>query len=56
MCAIEEDPMGGFVGVKGAVVSTVTVVEARQATVDLGDGVIATLKASDLSRDPFMSA
>lgn len=51
---LEEDPMGGFLSasVKGAVVKgTVTVVEARQATVDLGDGVIATLKASDLSRD-----
>ena len=37
--------------VKGAMVKgTVTVVEARQATVDLGDGVIG-LKASDLSRD-----
>ena len=51
---LEEDPMGGFLSgsVKGAVVKgTVTVVEPRQATVDLGDGVIATLKASDLSRD-----
>ena len=51
---LEEDPMGGFLSgsEKGAVVKgTVTGVEARQATVDLGDGVIATLKASDLSRD-----
>ena len=51
---LEEDPMGGFLAgsEKGAVVKgTVTGVEAKQATVDLSDGVIATLKASDLSRD-----
>ncbi|MBU26061.1 MAG: 30S ribosomal protein S1 [Gammaproteobacteria bacterium] len=51
---LEEDPMGGFLSgsEKGAVVrGTVTEVESKQATVDLGDGVFATLKASDLSRD-----
>ena len=51
---LEEDPMGGFLSgaekfsvVKG----TVTEVEAKQATVDLGDGVLAILRASELSRD-----
>ena len=51
---LEEDPMGGFLtgSEKGSLVKgTVTGVEAKQATVDLGDGIIATLKASDLSRD-----
>ena len=51
---LEEDPMGGFLSgtEKGAVVKgTVTEVEAKQATVDLGDGVLAVLKASELSRD-----
>ena len=44
---LEEDPMGFLSGsVKGAVVKgTVTVVEVS-ATVDLGDGVIATLLLS----------
>ena len=51
---LEEDPMGGFLSgtEKGAVVKgTITEVEAKQATVDLGDGVLAVLKASELSRD-----
>jgi small subunit ribosomal protein S1 len=51
---LEEDPMGGFIGSteKGAIVTgTVTEIDAKQATIDLGDGVIATLKASELSRD-----
>ena len=51
---LEEDPMGGIIGgtEKGAIVTgTVTEIDAKQATIDLGDGVIATLKASELSRD-----
>jgi small subunit ribosomal protein S1 len=51
---LEEDPMGGFLSgtEKGAVVKgTVTEVEPKQALVDLGDGVVAILKASELSRD-----
>ncbi len=37
---------------KGAIVNgTILEVEAKQATVDLGDGVTAILKASELSRD-----
>jgi Ribosomal protein S1 len=37
---------------KGAVVKgTITEVEAKHASVDLGEGVVATLKASDISRD-----
>ena len=51
---LEADPMGGLIGgtEKGAIVTgTVTEVDAKQATIDLGDGVIATLKASELSRD-----
>ncbi len=51
---LEADPMGGLIGgtEKGAIVTgTVTEIDAKQATIDLGDGVIATLKASELSRD-----
>ena len=51
---LEADPMGDLIGgtEKGAIVTgTVTEVDAKQATIDLGDGVIATLKASELSRD-----
>ncbi len=51
---LEEDPMGSFLsGVeKGAVVrGTVTEIEAKQVTVDLGSGVLAIIKASELARD-----
>jgi|TARA_B110000305_G_scaffold57300_1_gene63366 small subunit ribosomal protein S1 len=51
---MEEDPMGEiFSGTeKGAIVKgIITEVDAKQATVDLGNGVIATLKVAELSRD-----
>ena len=48
--------MGGFLsGSERRRGSTVTGVEARQATVDLGDGVIATLKAF-IARDRIEDA
>lgn len=51
---LEEDPMGDVLATleKGAVVTgTITEIEPKQAMIDLGNGVIATLKASEISRD-----
>ncbi len=51
---LEQDPMSSFVGhhKKGSIVKgVVTAVDARAATVDLGDGVEGILRASELSRD-----
>ncbi len=51
---LEQDPMSSFVGnhQKGSIVKgVVTAVDARAATVDLGDGVEGILRASELSRD-----
>lgn len=51
---MEADPMAGVLdGIeKGTVVKgKVSEVELKQALVDLGDGVFATLKSSDISRD-----
>ena len=51
---MEQDPFSDFVGSheKGSMVTgTVTAVDARGATIDLGDGIEGTLRASELSRD-----
>ena len=50
---LDKDPFSGWLAAhpKNSVVKgTVTEVEARSATVDLGDGVIGTLRASELAR------
>jgi small subunit ribosomal protein S1 len=51
---LEQDPVSLFMSAnkKGSLVKgTVTAVDAKAATVDLGDGVEGTLRASELSRD-----
>ena len=51
---MEQDPFSNFVAAnaKGALVKgTITEVDAKAATVDLGDGIEGTLRASELSRD-----
>ncbi len=51
---MEQDPFGSFVATrqKGAIVTgTVREVDARGATVDLGDGVEGYIRASDISKD-----
>ena len=50
---LDKDPFSGWLAdhPKNSVVKgTVTEVDARSATVDLGDGVIGTLRASELAR------
>jgi small subunit ribosomal protein S1 len=50
---LDKDPFSGWLAAhpKNSVVKgTVTEVDARSATVDLGDGVIGTLRASELAR------
>jgi small subunit ribosomal protein S1 len=50
---LEKDPFSNWLAVnpKNSIVTgTVTEVDARRATVDLGDGVIGTLRASELAR------
>ncbi len=51
---MEQDPFSDFVASheKGSLVKgVVTAVDARAATIDLGDGIEGTLRASELSRD-----
>ena len=51
---LEQDPVSLFMGAnkKGSLVKgTVISVDAKAATIDLGDGVEGTLRASELSRD-----
>ena len=51
---LDKDPFSGWLAEhpKNSIVKgIVTEVEARSATVDLGDGVIGTLRASELARD-----
>ena len=51
---METDPFSSFLAVneKGCIVKgTITDVDAKAATIDLGDGIEGTLKASELSRD-----
>lgn len=51
---METDPFSSFLAVneKGSIVKgTITDVDAKAATIDLGDGIEGTLKASELSRD-----
>jgi small subunit ribosomal protein S1 len=51
---LAQDPIGSFVAdhPKGSVVSgTIQSVDARGATVDLGDDVVGYIRASDISRD-----
>ena len=51
---MEQDPVSLFMGAnkKGSLVKgTVISVDAKAATIDLGDGVEGTLRASELSRD-----
>ncbi|GIX37949.1 30S ribosomal protein S1 [Silanimonas lenta] len=51
---LEQDPFGSFVAQrqKGAIVSgTVKEVDARGATVDLGDGVEGYIRASDIAKE-----
>ena len=51
---METDPFSSFLAVneKGSIVKgTITEVDAKAATIDLGDGIEGTLKASELSRD-----
>ena len=51
---MEQDPFSSFVGLhnKGSIIKgVVTAVDAKAATVDLGDGVIGNIRASELSRD-----
>lgn len=51
---LETDPFSSFLAVneKGSIVKgTITDVDAKAATIDLGDGIEGTLKASELSRD-----
>src|SRR5690554_3222052 len=56
---LSEDPFANYVGEfeKGSIVKgTVTEVEAKSATVDLGNGVIGSLRASEISRDKVEDA
>lgn len=51
---LDKDPFSGWLAEhpKNSIVKgIVTEVEARSATVDLGDGVVGTLRASELARD-----
>ncbi len=51
---MEQDPFSNFLAAneKGSIVKgTITDVDAKAATIDLGDGIEGTLKASELSRD-----
>jgi len=51
---METDPFSNFLAAneKGSIVKgTITDVDAKAATIDLGDGIEGTLKASELSRD-----
>ncbi|APZ42811.1 30S ribosomal protein S1 [Acidihalobacter ferrooxydans] len=51
---LDKDPFSNFVAEnpKGSILSgTVTEVDAKAAIIDLGDEIIGTLRASDLSRD-----
>jgi small subunit ribosomal protein S1 len=51
---MEQDPFGSFVATrqKGAIVTgTVKEVDARGATLDLGDGIEGYIRASDISKD-----
>ena len=51
---MEQDPFSNFVAAngKGALVKgVITEVDAKAATIDLGDGIEGTLRASELSRD-----
>jgi len=51
---LEKDPFANFLAMnpKGSIVKgTITVVEAKNATVDLGDGIEGTIRASEISRD-----
>lgn len=51
---LAQDPLGAFVAdnPKGSIVKgTITVVDARGATVDLGNDVTGYIRASDISRD-----
>ncbi|MEM9404049.1 MAG: 30S ribosomal protein S1 [Pseudomonadota bacterium] len=51
---LDKDPFSGWLAEhpKNSIVKgVVTEVEARSATVDLGDGVVGTLRASELARD-----
>ncbi len=56
---LEQDPVSLFMGAhkKGSLVKgTVISVDAKAATIDLGDGVEGTLRASELSRDRIEDA
>lgn len=51
---LDQDPMSGFLAEhpKGSIVrGTITEVDARGATVDLGNGITGQLRASELSRE-----
>jgi small subunit ribosomal protein S1 len=51
---LDQDPMSGFLAAhpKGSILKgTVTEVDARGATVDLGDGIVGQLRAAELSRE-----
>jgi len=51
---LEKDPFANFLAAnpKGTIVKgTILVVEAKNATVDLGDGIEGTIRASEISRD-----
>jgi small subunit ribosomal protein S1 len=51
---LDQDPMSGFLAdhPKGSILKgTVTEVDARGATVDLGDGIVGQLRAAELSRE-----